>query len=390
MRDFFLPFSSPTIGDEEIAEVVDTLQSGWLTTGPKVRRFEEQFAAYVGCRHAVAVNSCTAALHLALEAIGVRPGDEVITTPMTFAATGEVIHYLGAKPVFADIDPVTMNLDVSLLEGVIQRCSHPKAVLPVHMAGLACDMDPIMSVAAAHGLRIIEDAAHTFPTLYKGRMVGTIGDVTCFSFYSTKTITTGEGGMATTEDDALAERMRVMSLHGISKNAWTRYMASGNWYYEILAPGFKYNMTDLAASLGIAQLRKADQFHQRRLAIAQRYTAALGRLSDFIEVPPDAPPGGMHSWHLYIIKLKLDRLAIDRDRFIEELKGAKIGASVHFIPLHIHPYYRETYGYRPADFPHAFETYHRTVSLPLYPKMTDADVDSVIDAVSSICQEHCR
>lgn len=390
MRDFFLPFSSPTIGDEEIAEVVDTLQSGWLTTGPKVRCFEGAFAAYVGCRHAVAVNSCTAALHLALEAIGVNPGDEVITTPMTFAATGEVIHYLGAKPVFVDIDPVTMNLDVSLLAGAIERCSHAKAILPVHMAGLACDMDPIISIAKAHGLRVIEDAAHTFPTLYRGRMIGTLGDVTCFSFYSTKTITTGEGGMATTEDDALAERMRVMSLHGISKNAWTRYMASGNWHYEILAPGFKYNMTDLAASLGIAQLRKADQFHQRRLALAQRYTSAFSGLSEFLETPPDAPPGGMHSWHLYIIKLKLDRLAIDRDRFIEELKGAKIGASVHFIPLHLHPYYRETYGYKPADFPSALETYRRIVSLPLYPKMTDADADSVIDAVSSICRRHSR
>ena len=390
MRDFFLPFSSPTIGDEELAEVVDTLQSGWLTTGPKVRRFEEQFSAYVGCRHAVAVNSCTAALHLALEAIGVRPGDEVITTPMTFAATGEVIHYLGAKPVFVDIDLGTMNLDVSLLERVIQQCSRPKAILPVHMAGLACEMDPIISIAKKHGLRVIEDAAHTFPTLYKGRMIGTIGDVTCFSFYSTKTITTGEGGMATTEDDSLAERMRVMSLHGISKNAWTRYMASGNWYYEIVAPGFKYNMTDLAASLGIAQLGKADQFHQQRLALAHRYTAAFGRIADFVETPPDALPGGMHSWHLYIIKLRLDRLTIDRGRFIEELKEAKIGASVHFIPLHLHPYYRETYGYTPADFPHAYETCQRIISLPLYPKMTEGDVDSVTDAVISICQKHSR
>lgn len=388
MREFFLPFASPMIGDEEIAEVLDTLQSGWLTTGPKVRRFEEEFAGYVGCRHAVAVNSCTAALHLALEAVGVGRDDDVITTPMTFAATGEVIQYLGAKPVFVDIDPVTMNLDVARLEEVVGRCSRPKVILPVHMAGLACDMDPILACARTHGLRVLEDAAHTLPTRYKGRMIGTIGDVTCFSFYSTKTITTGEGGMVATDDDALAERIRVMSLHGISKNAWTRYMVSGSWSYEILAPGFKYNMTDLAASLGIAQLKRADQFRERRQTIARRYTEAFSRLSAYLETPPDAPPDGLHSWHLYIIKLNPGRLRIDRAAFIEELKGANIGASVHFIPLHLHPYYRDTFGYRPEDFPQAYATFQRIVSLPLYPKMSDDDVDSVIEAVTTICQTH--
>lgn len=390
MREFFLPFSSPTIGEAEIAEVVDTLQSGWLTTGPKVRRFEEQFAAYVGCRHAVAVNSCTAALHLALEAIGVRSGDEVITTPMTFAATGEVIHYLGAKPVFVDIDPDSMNLDVSQLESTIKRCASPKVILPVHMAGLACEMDEILAIAKAHRLKVVEDAAHTFPTFYNGRMVGTIGDVTCFSFYSTKTITTGEGGMAATGDDALAERMRVMSLHGISKNAWSRYTEAGSWYYEILAPGFKYNLTDLAASLGIAQLKRADEFHKRRQAIARQYNAAFGGMSDWIEIPPDARSGSVHSWHLYIIKVKSDRLAIGRDRVVEELKEAKIGTSVHFIPLHLHPYYRDTYGFKPEDFPKATGAYQRAISLPIYPRMTDADVDSVIEALSMICRNHSR
>ncbi len=390
MREYFLPFSAPTIGDDEIAEVVDTLQSGWLTTGPKVKRFEEQFASYVGCRHAVAVNSCTAALHLALEAIGVRAGDEVITSPMTFAATGEVIHYLGAKPVFVDIDPVTMNLDVSLLEGVTKRCLRPKAILPVHMAGLACEMDEILAIAKAHELKVIEDAAHTFPTLYKGRMIGTIGDVTCFSFYSTKTITTGEGGMAVTGDEALAERMRVMSLHGISKNAWTRYTASGSWFYEILAPGFKYNLTDLAASLGIAQMKRADEFHQKRQAIARRYSAAFNAISEFIEIPAEASSGSMHSWHLYIIKVNSGRLRIGRDQFIEELKEAKIGTSVHFIPLHLHPYYREMYAYKPDDFPNATATYQRSISLPIYPKMTEDDADSVIEAVSSICRKHAK
>ncbi|MEW5702884.1 MAG: DegT/DnrJ/EryC1/StrS aminotransferase family protein [Candidatus Zixiibacteriota bacterium] len=390
MRDTFLPFAAPSIGEEEIAEVVETLRSGWLTTGPKVRRFEEEFAAKVAAKHAVAVNSCTAALHLALEAAGIGRDDEVITSPMTFAATGEVIHYLGAKPVFVDIDPVTMNLDSALLEDVISRCRRARAIIPVHMGGLACDMDPILAIARRHGLRVIEDAAHAFPTRYKGRMIGAIGDVTCFSFYSTKTITTGEGGMATTDDPALAARMRMMSLHGISHNAWSRYTAEGSWYYEILQPGFKYNLTDLAAALGLAQLHKADEFLKRRQAIARRYTTAFASLADFLETPPDAPAGGQHSWHLYVIKLRLNRLTIDRDQFIAELKTAHIGVSVHFIPLHIHPYYRDTYGYRPEGFPHAHEVYERIISLPIYPAMTDADADSVIDAIGDLCRAHAR
>jgi len=390
MRPTFLPFAAPSIGEEEIAEVVDTLRSGWLTTGPKVGRFEEEFAARVRAQHAVAVNSCTAALHLALEAVGIKRDDEVITSPMTFAATGEVIHYFGARPVFVDIDPVTMSIDPALLAATITRCRRPKAIIPVHVAGLACDMDPIAAIARQHGLKIIEDAAHAFPTRYKGRMIGAIGDVTCFSFYSTKTITTGEGGMATTDDPAIAERMRMMSLHGISKNAWTRYEAGGSWYYEILSPGFKYNMTDLAAALGLAQLKKADQFLARRQAIARRYTEAFAALADCLETPPDAPADSQHSWHLYVIKLRLDRLNVDRDQFITELKAARIGVSVHFIPLHMHPYYRETYGYRPEDFPRAREVYRRIISLPIYPSMTDADVESVIDAVTAVCRSHAK
>ena len=390
MRPTFLPFAAPSIGEEEIAEVVDTLRSGWLTTGPKVGRFEEEFAARVRAQHAVAVNSCTAALHLALEAVGIKRDDEVITSPMTFAATGEVIHYFGARPVFVDVDPVTMSIDPALLAATITRCRRPKAIIPVHVAGLACDMDPIAAIARQHGLKIIEDAAHAFPTRYKGRMIGAIGDVTCFSFYSTKTITTGEGGMATTDDPAIAERMRMMSLHGISKNAWTRYEAGGSWYYEILSPGFKYNMTDLAAALGLAQLKKADQFLARRQAIARRYTEAFAALADCLETPPDAPADSQHSWHLYVIKLRLDRLNVDRDQFITELKAARIGVSVHFIPLHMHPYYRETYGYRPEDFPRAREVYRRIISLPIYPSMTDADVESVIDAVTAVCRSHAK
>jgi perosamine synthetase len=390
VRTTFLPFAAPSIGPEEEAEVLDALRSGWLTSGPKVKQFEEEFAARVGTKHAVAVNSCTAALHLALEAVGVESGDEVLTTPMTFAATGEVIRYLGATPVLVDIDPVTMNIDPAALAAAAKKAWHAKAIIPVHIGGLMCDMDAIGAVAKEHGLRVIEDAAHTFPSTYKGRMVGTISDVTCFSFYSTKTITTGEGGMATTADEDLAERMRMMSLHGISKNAWTRYTKSGSWQYEILSPGFKYNMPDLAAALGLAQLRKAETFHRRRIEIARRYNDAFSQIRDLVETPPDAPSGDLHSWHLYVLRLHLDRLTISRDDFVEELRAANIGTSVHFIPLHLHPYYRETYGYEPGDFPNAYQSYLRSISLPIYPKMTDADIDSVIDAVMGIYRRHAK
>lgn len=390
VRKQYLPFAAPTIGEEEIAEVVETLRGGWLTTGPRARRFEEEFASYVGARHAVAVNSCTAALHLALEAAGVGPGDEVITTPMTFAATGEVIRYLGAKAAFVDIDPITMNIDAEAIPDVLSNCRNPKAILPVHIAGLASDMDVIMQIAASQDLRVIEDAAHTLPTRYKGRMIGSFGDITCFSFYSTKTLTTGEGGMATTDNEEFAERMRVMSLHGISKDAWKRYTVAGSWYYEILAPGFKYNMPDIMAALGLVQLRRVEEFHRRRSAIAARYTTAFCELGDQLETPADAPSDGQHAWHLYVLKLRLDRLTIDRDVFIEEMKKRNIGCSVHFIPLHLHPYYEKTFGYTPGDFPRALATYKRIVSLPIYPKMTDDDVEDVIAAVSDICRSHRR
>ncbi|MBI3872136.1 MAG: DegT/DnrJ/EryC1/StrS family aminotransferase [candidate division Zixibacteria bacterium] len=388
MRETFLPFASPCIGEDEIAEVVDTLRAGWLTSGPKVRQFEREFAARVGSRHAVAVNSCTAALHLALEAIGIRRGDEVITTPFTFAATGEVIHYLGARPVFVDIDPVTLNMDPDLLAAAANDHPRARAVIPVHIAGVPCAMDEILEIAGRHGLKVIEDAAHAFPSRYHGRMIGTLGDITCFSFYATKTITTGEGGMATTDDEQLAERMRMMSLHGISSNAWTRYEAHGTWRYEIHHPGFKYNMPELAAALGRAQLRRADDFLSRRRAIAARYTQAFTEMADCLDTPPDAPADGQHSWHLYIIRLKPDRLRIGRDEFIEEMRRMNIGTSVHFIPLHLHPYYRATYGYEPHDFPRASETFERIISLPIYPGMTDRDVESVIEAVAALCERH--
>jgi perosamine synthetase len=400
--DPFLPFALPSITEDEIQAVVDTLKSGWITTGPRTRQFEEEFARYIGGKHAVAVNSCTAALHLALEAIGIAEGDEVITSPMTFAATAEVIRYFKAVPVFVDIDPVTMNIDAGGIEKCLSsRASRgagmPKAIIPVHYAGYPCDMRAIMDIAKRYGLIVIEDAAHAFPALYEGRFVGTIGDITCFSFYATKNISTGEGGMATTANAEWAERMKIMSLHGISKDAWKRYTAQGNWYYEIIAPGYKYNLTDVASALGLAQLKRADVLWKRREAIAARYQGAFRDLAE-IELPSNgtghpaagaaAATGLKHSWHLYVIRLNLSRLKIDRAHFIDELKGRGIGTSVHFIPLHIHPYYRDTFGYKPQDYPNAFAAYERIISLPIYPKMSDQDVDRVVKAVREVVELH--
>jgi perosamine synthetase len=393
--DRFLPFALPVIEEEEIREVLDVLKSGWITTGPKVKLFEREFAEYVGCKHAIAVNSCTAALHLALEAVGIGEGDEIITTPMTFAATTEVIRYFKARPVFVDIDPTTMNLNAELLEKTIQeRCEYGdgkriKAIIPVHYAGYPCDMDAILALASRYGLSIIEDAAHAFPTFYKRKMIGTLGDITCFSFYATKNITTGEGGMITTENEEYADRMRIMSLHGISKDAWKRYTAEGSWYYEIVAPGYKYNLTDIAAGLGVAQLRKADAFLKRRRHIADRYHEAFKELKELdLPLVDEEKEGTTHAWHLYVIRLNLQRLQIDRNKFIEELRRKGIGTSVHFIPLHIHPYYRETYGYRSDDFPVAFETYQRIISLPIHARMTEGDVERVIASVTDVVKSN--
>jgi dTDP-4-amino-4,6-dideoxygalactose transaminase len=386
MRGEFLPFAAPLLGDEEIDEVVHCLRSGWLTTGMKVKQFEREFAEFIGAKHALAVNSCTAALHLALEAVGVGPGDEVITTPMTFTATAAVIEHLGARPVFADCIPETLNIDPAQIERRISP--RTKAILPVHFAGQACDMDAINAVARAHGVPVIEDAAHAIPTLYRGRMVGTLSDVTCFSFYATKNVTTGEGGMVVTDRDDIAERMRLMHLHGMSKDAWKRYTQNGSWSYEILAPGFKYNLTDIAAAIGIHQLRKCHAFHRRRLAIADQYDAAFADLPG-VSIPRVADRDG-HGWHLYVIQVDRDRLTIGRDEFIDRLIARNIGVSVHFIPLHVHPYYRERYTLRPTDFPNAWSAYERIVSLPIYAKMSDDDVRHVIDAVRDIARESAR
>jgi len=388
-----IPFHKPYIIEDEISEVLDSLRSGWLTTGPKCVEFEKAFTEYIGCKHAVAVNSCTAALHIALDALGLKEGEVVITSPMTFAATAEVVRYFNAKPVFVDIEPDTMNIDVPKLEEKVKSLkgegARIKTVIPVHYAGQPCDMDPIMAIADKYNLRVVEDAAHVLPAKYKDRTVGNIGDITCFSFYATKNITTGEGGMAVTDNPEWAERMRIMSLHGISKDAWKRYTAEGNWYYEIIAPGYKYNMTDIAAALGIAQLRKADKFWHRRTEIARIYNEAFSHI-EALETPYSShlTPHSNHSWHLYVIKLNLEQLAIERNQFIEELKKRGIGTSVHFIPLHIHPYYRDMYGYKPEDFPIAFETYQRIISLPIYPKMTDEEVERVVEAVVEVISKH--
>ena len=380
IRNKFLPFAVPDTDESELNEVIDTVRSGWLTTGPKTKRFESEFAAAVGAKHAVAVNSCTAAMHLALESIGLRRGDEVITTPYTFAATAEVIRYFDARPVFIDIDPGTLHIDPSRIERAITR--RTRAILPVHIAGLPVDLGALHEVAKQHGLPVIEDAAHAFPAKYNGKMIGSLSTVTCFSFYATKTLATGEGGMICTEDEKLADRCRIMSLHGISRDAWARYTEEGNWYYEISAPGFKYNMTDLAASLGLAQLGKAQRMWSRRREIARCYNNAFGEVPE-LEIPIDHNQC-QHAWHLYILRLRLDHLTIDRSRFITELKKRNIGTSVHFIPLHIHPYYRDTYSYLPEDFHIAYQEYQRVISLPIYSKMTQSDVDDVIDAVTSV------
>ncbi len=386
MQSQYLPFHVPSISEDEIDAVVETLRSGWLTTGPKVRTLEEHFARYVGAQHAVAVNSGTAALHLALEAIGLAAGDEVILPTMTFAATAEVVRYFNATPVLVDCEPDTLNIDPSKIEHAITRKT--KAIIPVHFAGRPCAMDRILEVARAHRLVVIEDAAHALPARYYGRMVGTIGDITCFSFYATKTITTGEGGMATTENAEWADRMRMMSLHGISKDAWKRYSAEGSWYYEICSPGYKYNLTDIAAAIGIEQLRKCDQFWTQRQHYAALYHRAF-REVPAIAVPPFAEEA-QHSWHLYVIQLQTEQLRISRSQFIELLKEQQIGTSVHFIPLHLHPYYRDGFHYRPEDFPNASAAFERIVSLPIYPRMTEADVRYVGDTVSTVIRKHLR
>lgn len=379
----FIPFALPDIGDDEIAEVVDTLRSGWITTGPKTRRFEEDFSAYLGDPglHSMAVNSATAGLHLALEALGIGPGDEVITTTHTFTATAEVVRYLGADVVLVDIDPATLCIDVAAVEAAITP--RTKAVIPVHYAGLAADMATLLPLARRHGLKVVEDAAHALPTTCDGQLVGTLGsDVTVFSFYANKTMTTGEGGMVVTRDAAIAKRVQVMRLHGINRDAFDRFTAkTPSWYYEIVAPGFKYNLTDIASAMGIHQLRRSRGFQATRAAIAARYDAAFADLP--VITPPQPAAGDTHAWHLYVLRLA-DGAKLTRDGLIDGLYAAGIGCSVHYIPLHLQPYWRERYALTPERFPHSQHAYERMLSLPLYTRMDDSQIERVIAAVRAL------
>jgi len=385
LRQHQIPFFSPSLGDEEIDSVVETLRSGWLTTGPKVKQFEQLFSEAVAADHAVAVNSCTSALHLSLEAVGIGPGDEVLIPSLTFASTGEVVMHLGARPVLVDCGSEFL-MDVA--DAAAKVTPKTKAIIPVHYGGHPCDMSQIMALAQEHGLRVIEDAAHAIPASYGDRPIGSIGDLTCFSFYANKTITTGEGGMVTTNDEQLAERVRLMSLHGISKDAWKRFSAEGSWYYEITAPGYKFNMTDIAAAIGIHQLARRHDFWERRQWVAAEYDAAFADLPE-VQTPP-TELNVQNSWHLYVIRLVLEELTVSRNEFIEHLNGAGIGTSVHYLPLHMHPMYRERFGYAREDLPNAASLFDRIISMPIHPGMSQEDVDHVTETVRQLVESHRR
>jgi dTDP-4-amino-4,6-dideoxygalactose transaminase len=386
VRADFLVFGSPDIRETEVREVVDTLLSGWLGTGPKTRRFEEDFRTYLGCKHAIALNSCTAGLHLALDVLDIGPGDQVITTPMTFPASANVIIHLGARPVFVDVQRDTMNIDPTKIQQAIT--SQTKAILAVHMAGRPCEMDQIMDIARRHDLYVIEDAAHAVETWYKGRKIGCIGDITAFSFYVTKNICTGEGGMVTTRKDEWAEEMRIKSLHGISRDAWKRYSAEGFQPYETIYPGYKYNMMDIQAAMGIHQLARVEENLRTRERFWQMYDEGFADLPEVITPSTELPPESRHARHLYTILLDLDRLRISRNEFIEAMKAENIGTGIHFTALHLHKYYRETFGYRVGSFPNAEWIGERTVSLPLSPKLTEQDVLDVVRAVNHLISRY--
>jgi dTDP-4-amino-4,6-dideoxygalactose transaminase len=394
MRDTLLPFSPPAIGDEEIAEVLTALHSGWITTGPRTRIFEKAFAEYTGATAALALNSATGAMHVALAALGVGPGAVVITTALTFASGVHVIEQIGARPVLVDVEPDTLNIDPAQAARAARSLRSGErlaAFMPVHLYGHSCDRAALIELAQEHGCALVEDAAHSFPASYDGKMIGAGEDVgipvlTAFSFYANKNLTTGEGGMLTGPAN-LVEEARLWSLHGMSRDAWKRYQGShDSWYYEVIRPGFKYNMTDIEAALGIAQLPKIAGFGLRRAEIAARYNQAFQRL-EALQIPA-CRSGIEHAWHVYALRLNLNKLKISRDEFIEELRRKNIAASVHFIPIHVHPYYRDKYGYRPNDFPVAYSEYQRLVSLPIYPTMLDRDIEDVIEAVTGIAVEN--
>jgi dTDP-4-amino-4,6-dideoxygalactose transaminase len=383
MSQAHIPFALPEIGDDEINGVVECMRSGWLTTGPKSKQFEQNFADFIGDGvKAVSINSATAGLILSLEAVGVSAGDEVITTPYTFSATGMSAVHVGATPVFVDIDPFTMNIDASKIETAITPKT--KAIMPVHFAGLPCDMDAIIAIAKKHNLKVIEDSAHALPATYKGKLIGTLDtDATVYSFYATKTITTGEGGMVVTKNEAIAKRCQIMRIHGISRDVFDRYTSkTANWYYEITAPGYKCNMTDLAAAIGIPQLQKANKFQQVRQSIKERYFEAFRDLP--ITLPNEGLAGDIHSWHLFVIRLNEDA-PMNRDEFIQTMaEKYGISCSVHFIPLHLHPFWQEKLGVNENSFPLATTAYKQAVSLPIYTKMSDEAIERVINATREL------
>ena len=391
-----IPFYKPSIGDDEIREVVDTLKSGWLTTGPKVKQFEKTFSDYLGRKHAIGLNSCTGALHLVMEALGIGERDTVVVPTMTFAATAEVVRYVGARPLLVDCRESDFNLDVAdartRVEKAVESGANVKAIIPVHFAGQVGDVGGVASLASDYDLKIVEDAAHCCPAYYRPseegqwQPVGASADITCFSFYANKTITTGEGGMACTDSDDYADRMRIMSLHGICRDAWKRYCPGSSWYYEIIAPGYKYNMADISASIGIHQLRAADRLFARRASLAARYSSNLAEVDEL--VLPSEAINRKHSWHLYVIRLRKGVTQIDRNELILELNQRGVGTSVHFTPLHMHPYYRETYGYQRHDCPESSRLYDEIVTLPLYPEMSDEDIDYVCESIRDILNKH--
>ena len=384
-RGEFLAFSPPTVGEEEIAEVVDTLRTSWITTGPKTKRFEGEFASYVKAPGALALNSCTAGLHTALSVLGIKRGDEVITTPITFAASVNVIEHVGARPVLVDVEPDTLNIDPEAVAKAVTR--RTRAILPVHFAGHPVELDALHDIASARRLAIVEDAAHALPARYRGKLIGSGENPVAFSFYATKNLTTAEGGMLTGSPDFL-ERAAIMSLHGMSRDAWKRYGKGGNWFYEILTPGFKYNMTDIQASIGLRQLARLAGFQQRRREVVAAYRDAFIAHPAF-ELPTERPHVE-HAWHLYVLRLRPGTLRISRAQFIDELTARNVGTSVHFIPIHLHPFYRDRYGYKPKDFPVAHAAYERMFSLPLHPGLSESDVDDVIGAVLDVADRFRR
>ena len=399
-----VPFFRVGIGEAEIAEVVDTLKSGWLTTGPKTRRFEEEFAATVGGAHALALNSCTAALHVAVEALGLQAGDGVLVPTMTFAATAEVVRYLGAVPIFVDCEPDTCNLDVAHAERLLTDHARGRVapgvtaatrivgVMPVHYGGYMADIAAVRALAERHGLWVVEDAAHAFPAAVRAtpdapwqRCGSGTADVTCYSFYANKTITTGEGGMAVTNSSALAARMKQMSLHGLSHDAWGRYSGGGSWDYKIVAPGYKYNLTDIASAIGLHQLRRADDLRMARETRAAWYDESLARGTH--AVPPPRSETRLHAWHLYPIQLRLDQVPVTRNQVMDGLKARGVTASVHWRPLHMHPYYEERFGYTAEACPTAAAVFDRILSLPLFPTLSRDEVDYVVTALRQACGE---